>query len=167
VISDTSTSIVQAEFDRLSAEHKQAEARVGEIKAVMERKRIRAPFAGILGIRQVNLGQYLTGGDPVVSLQSLDPIYVNFSVPQQDVSALQIGAVVNVATGGASGLAASGRVTAINSVIDEGTRNVQVQATFANADGKLRPGMFVDVALTLGADRPVIALPSSAISFAP
>ena len=74
-----------------AAEHKQAEARVGEIRATIERKTIRAPFAGVLGIRQVNLGQYLNGGDPIVPLQSLDPIYVNFSVPQQEVGALRVG----------------------------------------------------------------------------
>ena len=77
--------VAKAELDRASAEDKQAEARVGEIRATIERKQIRAPFAGVLGIRQVNLGQYLHGGDPVVPLQALDPIYVNFSVPQQQV----------------------------------------------------------------------------------
>ena len=77
--------IAQAEFDRVDAEHKQAEARVGEIRATIDRKKIRAPFSGILGIRQINLGQYLQAGEPVVPLQSLHPIYVNFTVPQQEV----------------------------------------------------------------------------------
>ena len=81
----------KAEFDRANAEAKQTEAKVGEIRATISRKRIRAPFAGVLGIRQVNLGQYLNGGDPIVPLQTLDPIYVNFSLPQQVVSQLKMG----------------------------------------------------------------------------
>src|SRR5262245_53860763 len=124
----------QAEFDRASAEAKQAEARVGEIGATIERKTIRAPFAGILGIRQVNLGQYLSGGDPVVPLQTLHPIYVNFAVPQQEVAALVVGAEVLLTLEGKPGVEFPGKITAINSIVDEATRNVQVQATFANAD---------------------------------
>jgi membrane fusion protein (multidrug efflux system) len=88
--------IAQAEYDRLAAEAKQAEARVGEIRAVIARKTIRAPFTGALGIRQINLGQYLNAGDPIVPLQSMDPIHVNFSLPQQDVASLRVGAEVRV-----------------------------------------------------------------------
>jgi len=159
--------VATAEFDRVAAEHKQAEARVGEIKATIERKSIRAPFAGILGIRQVNLGQYLNAGDPVVPLQSLDPIYVNFSVPQQEAVPLRVGGTVTVAAEGMPGTNLSGRITAINSVVDVATRNVQVQATLANRDGKLRPGMFVETQVGLGATTSVVALPASAISYAP
>src|SRR5262245_3492157 len=86
--------VSQAEYDQAAAEFKQMEARSGEISATIERKQIRAPFAGVLGIRQINLGQYLTAGDPVVPLQSLDPVYVNFAVPQQDVAQLKVGAEV-------------------------------------------------------------------------
>src|SRR5437773_1144768 len=92
--------IAQAEYDRVAAEAKQAEAGVGEIRATIERKTIRAPFAGVLGLRRVNLGQYLNGGDPVVPLQSMDPVYVNFALPQQDVSSLKIGAMVRVSADG-------------------------------------------------------------------
>jgi membrane fusion protein (multidrug efflux system) len=159
--------VPQADYDRSAAEHKQAEARVGEIRATIERKTIRAPFAGILGIRQVNLGQYLTGGDPVVPLQSLHPIYVNFAVPQQDVGQLRVGGDVHVTTEGQADASFPGRITAVNSVVDQATRNVQVQATLANPDGRLRPGMFVRAEVDLGTSRPVVSLPASAISYAP
>ena len=159
--------VAQAEHDRLAAEAKTAEARVGEIRATIQRKTIRAPFAGVLGLRQVNLGQYLNGGDPVVPLQSMDPIYVNFSVPQQDVAALRVGAEVRVAAESIAVARPSGKITAVNSLVDEATRNVQVQATFRNPRGVLRPGMFVDVQVALGTSSGVIALPASAISYAP
>jgi membrane fusion protein, multidrug efflux system len=156
----------RADYDRAVAEHAQAEARVGEIRATIERKRIRAPFSGVLGIRQVNLGQYLNGGDPVVPLQALHPVYVNFAVPQQEVPRLRVGGEVTLT---AEGLPAafSGRITAIDSVVDEATRNVQVQATVPNPDGRLHPGMFVETQLAMGTGRPVVALPASAISYAP
>jgi membrane fusion protein (multidrug efflux system) len=140
---------------------------VGEIRATIARKTIRAPFSGILGIRQVNLGQYLAGGDAIVSLQSLDPIYVNFGVPQQDTAHVRVGRRVRVTAGNVSGVALAGRVTAIDSIVDETTRNVQVQATLANPRGLLRPGMFVQAEVVLGESRAVVALPASAISYAP
>jgi membrane fusion protein (multidrug efflux system) len=159
--------ISQAEFDRAEAEAKQADAAVGETEARIRRKTIRAPFAGVLGLRQVDLGQYLNGGDPVVPLQSMDPVYVNFALPQQDVPALKVGATVRV-TGEASDVrGAEGVITAMNSVVDEATRNVQVQATFRNPSGRLRPGMFVRVEASLGHADSVIGLPASAVSYAP
>jgi membrane fusion protein (multidrug efflux system) len=157
--------VSQADHDRAVAEHRQAEARVGEIKATIERKQIRAPFSGILGIRQVNLGQYLNGGDPVVPLQALDPIYVNFTVPQQDVARLRVGGEIHASTAG--GPEFVGRITAVDSIVDEATRNVQVQATLQNPKGALRPGMFVESRVVLGATSAVVALPASAISYAP
>lgn len=158
--------IPQAMYDRVAAEFKQADARVGEIRAAIERKTIRAPFSGIVGIRQVNLGQYLTGGAPVVALQSLHPVYVNFSVPQQDFGRLRVGAEVQVSSDGLAGLE-SGRLTAVDSMVDPATRSVQVQATFDNRGGRLRPGMFVEAQLARGITSPVIPLPASAISYAP
>jgi membrane fusion protein (multidrug efflux system) len=158
--------VSRADYDRASAEHKQAEARVGEIRAAIERKIIRAPFAGMLGIRQVNLGQYLAGGDPVVPLQSMDPIFVNFTVPQQEVVRLRVGGEVLVSAEGAKDTF-TGRITAVNSVVDEATRNVQVQATFSNAHGRLRPGMFVQTKVLMGGQREVVTLPASAINYAP
>ena len=158
--------ISKAEFDRATAELQQTEAELGEIKAVIERKTIRAPFSGVLGIRQVNLGQYLAGGDPLVTLQSLNPIYVNFGVPQQSAGQMPVGRVVKVATSDL-GIERSGRVTALDSIVDEATRNIQVQATFPNPDGKLRPGMFVQTEVLLGPSQQVVVLPASAINYAP
>jgi membrane fusion protein (multidrug efflux system) len=160
-------AVSRAEFDAAAAAHKQAEARIREIRATIERKTIRAPFSGVLGIRQVNLGQYLTGGDPVVPLQSLHPVYVNFGVPQQDALEMRAGRKVRITVGELGDTEFTGRITAVDSVVDETTRNVQVQATLANPRGLLRPGMFVQTQVTLGASRTVVALPASAINYAP
>ncbi|MEO8188899.1 MAG: efflux RND transporter periplasmic adaptor subunit [Acidobacteriota bacterium] len=157
----------QADLDRLAAEQQQAAARTGEIRATISRKTIRAPFSGVLGIRQVNLGQYLEGGAPVVPLQAIRPVFVNFSVPQQEVSAVKVGSRLHVTAEGAGNVAADGRVTAIDAVVNEATRNIQVQATFDNTDAKLRPGMFVKTSLGLGSADPAITLPTSAIKYAP
>jgi membrane fusion protein (multidrug efflux system) len=157
----------QAEFDRVDAEAKGAQARADEIRATIARKTIRAPFAGALGIREVNLGQYLQGGDAIVPLQALDPVYVDFSVPQQDAAHLRIGGELRVAIESRPGDEASGKISAVNSIIDEATRNVRVQATFTNRDGDLRPGMFVEARLIVGESSAVVALPASAISYAP
>jgi membrane fusion protein (multidrug efflux system) len=159
--------ISRAEFDRATAELRQTEAELGEIKALIERKTIRAPFSGVLGIRQVNLGQYLAGGDPLVTLQSLNPIYVNFGVPQQSAGQIPTGRVVKVTTPDVGGVEWTGRVTALDSMVDEATRNIQVQATLANPDGKLRPGMFVQTEVVLGPSQKVLVLPASAINYAP
>ena len=157
----------QAEHDAAIASREQEEASVSEIRAAIARKTIRAPFSGILGIRLVNLGQYLHSGDPVVSLQSLDPIYVNFSVPQQELSRASVGGVVRVSAEGMGGGAFSGTITALDSIVDEGTRNVQVQATLRNPERALRPGMFVEVEVALESGRPLVTLPASAIHHAP
>ena len=159
--------ISQAEFDRASAELRQTDARVGEVRAVIDRKTIRAPFAGILGLRQVNLGQYLAGGGELVTLQSLSPIHANFGVPQQSASQISVGRAVRVTTDDGSGTQWAGRVTAIDSQVDEATRNIQIQATLANPDGRLRPGMFVQAEVVLGPSHPLVAVPASAISYAP
>src|SRR5690606_6010695 len=116
---------------------------------------IRAPFSGVLGIRQVNLGQYLAAGEPLVTLQSLDPIYVNFGVPQQSAQHLPVGRSVRVTVEGA-GIELTGRVTALDALVDEATRNVQVQATLPNPGGRLRPGMFVQAEVGIGASQQVI-----------
>ena len=159
--------IAQSEYDRAMTDQKETDARLGEIQTTIERKNIRAPFSGILGIRQVNRGQYLAAGDPVVGLQKLNPIYVNFGVPQQDAGQIRVGRDVRITAEDLEGSDFTGRVTAIDSMVDQKTRNVQVQATLANPEGKLRPGMFVQTELNLGASRSVIALPAPAISYAP
>jgi membrane fusion protein (multidrug efflux system) len=158
--------VSQAEFDHANAEARQTDARVGEIRATIERKTVRAPFAGVLGIRRANVGQYLSAGDPLVTLESLDPIYVNFGVPQQAMSEVRQGRPVRVMAADVDGTAFSGRITAVVSVVDPSTRNVQAQATVANSRGTLRPGMFVQAEVTLGAPTRIVALPASAISHA-
>ncbi len=159
--------ISRAEYDSATADDKQTEARAGEIRAAIQRKRITAPFSGILGIRQVNVGQYLSSGDPIVQLQSLNPIYVNFDVPQQATAQMRNGRDVRITTDDLAGVEFHGRITAIDSVVNSATRNIQVQATLANPDGQLRPGMFVQTQVVLGAGRSVLALPATAISYAP
>jgi len=159
--------ISKAEFDQATAEYRRTDAEAGEIRAAIQRKTIRAPFSGILGIREVNLGQYLAGGDPLVTLQALNPIYVNFGVPQQAATQVRVGRTVRVRTDGSPAIELAGRVTAIDSVVDEATRNIEVQATLGNPERALRPGMFVQAELFLGREDPVKALPASAISYAP
>jgi membrane fusion protein (multidrug efflux system) len=159
-------AVAQSELDRAEAQARSAQATVAEIQATIDRKTIRAPFAGELGIRRVNLGQYLTGGDAVAPLQALDPIFVNFAVPQQDAGLLRPGSEVRVRVDG-NDLSVTGKITAVNSIIDEATRNVEAQATFSNKTGELRPGMFVDVSVLLPTSTAVIALPASAVAYAP
>jgi membrane fusion protein (multidrug efflux system) len=157
----------QSEYDIATAANQEAEASVNEIQATIARKSIRAPFSGVLGIRQVNRGQYLSSGAPVVPLQSLDPIYVNFSVPQQNLPDLKIQREVTVRIEGMDGTSFPGRITSVDSVVDPSTRNIMAQATFANPAGNLRPGMFVSAEVTLDAKDPVVAVPISAIAYAP
>ncbi len=160
-------AIAQADFDQLSALYKQAEAAANEVQANIDRKTIRAPFSGVAGIRQVNLGEYVHTGDPIVPLQSADAVFVDFSVPQQNMRALKVGAVVHASADSGAGSQFTGRITAINPVVDEATRNVQVQATFPNTRGALRAGMYVTVKVILGGSDAVVALPTTAINYAP
>ena len=159
--------IARTEYDNVTAQQKVTEGQVGEIKAAIDRKTIRAPFSGVLGIRQANLGQYLAAGQAIVSLQSLNPIYVNFGVPQQTTAQLGIGRTLHITSNDFPGLQFSGRVTALDSVVNEATRNLEVQTTLSNPESRLRPGMFVQVALGLGTNTPVVAVPASAINYAP
>jgi membrane fusion protein (multidrug efflux system) len=159
--------ISRMDYDKAIADRKATDANAAEIRAMIDRKTIRAPFSGVLGIRQVNRGQYLAAGSAIISLQSLNPIYVNFGVPQQLTSRMQAGHTVHITNEEFPGLAFAGRVNAIDSVIDPATRNIQVQATLDNPQGRLRPGMFVQVQVAVGAQQSVIPLPASAISYAP
>ena len=159
--------ISRMEYDQATAQQRQTEANVGEVRATIARKTIRAPFSGTLGIRKINLGQYLSAGNAIVQLQALNPIYVNFGLPQQALGQVRVGRSLRVTSDDLPGKAFTGRVTALDSVVDEATRNVQVQATLPNPEGKLHPGMFVQVEVVEGSSRAVIALPASAISYAP
>ncbi len=157
--------VSQAEFDQAKAQADEAAAHVHEIQATIERKTIRAPFSGKLGIRQVNLGEYVSAGESIVALQALDPVYVDFAVPQQNLADVAVGSTVELSADGAAGVSATGKISAINSLIDQSTRNVNVRATFPNSTGKLMPGMFVDAKVLVGRTQPVIALPASSISY--
>jgi len=159
--------ISRSDYDKATADQKAADANAAEVRATIARKTIRAPFSGVLGIRQVNQGQYLAAGSAIVPLQSLNPIYVNFGVPQQMLGSIQAGRGVRITSDDLPGRIFAGRVNAIDSVVDQTTRNIQVQATLANPDGKLRPGMFVQVEVGVGEKKSVIPLPASAISYAP
>ncbi len=159
--------ISHSEYDNAAAQQKATEAQVGDIKAAIARKMIHAPFTGELGIRQVSLGQYLAAGQAIVSLQSVDPIYVNFGVPQQNTPQMRMGSALRVTNGDLPGMAFSGKITALDSIVNDQTRNIQVQATLANKGNKLRPGMYVQVELPLGQPRQVVPLPASAINYAP
>jgi len=160
-------AISQSDYDNADAVFRQNQASVDQFKALIARKTLRAPFDGVAGIRQVNLGQYLKEGDMVVTLQAFDPIYVNFSLPQQDLSKLVIGEPVQLRVDAFPDQTFNGTITAINSLVDQATRNVQVQATFANRDLRLRPGMFAKVSVILSERQNVVAIPATAIHYAP
>src|ERR1700728_4989497 len=159
--------ISHSDYDNANAQQKATEAQVGDIRAAIARKTIHAPFSGLLGIRQVSLGQYLAAGQAIVSLPSLSPLYVNFGVPQQNTSTVTPGHVVRVTSTDSRGMVFTGRINALDSVINEQTRNIQIQAIFANKGKMVRPGMFVQVELPLGQPRQVVPLPASAINYAP
>ena len=162
-----SRSISQAELDSADASLKQANAQVDNVRAVIAKKTLRAPFAGKLGIRRISVGQFLEKGSPVVSLQSLDPVYVEFSLPQQRLGELTEGLKVAVSSDSYPSQQFEGKITAANPDIDPATRNVRVQATLANADGRLRPGMFVSVAVILARSEKVLFIPATAVLHAP
>lgn len=163
----TKKATAQSEFDAAAAQARQDEAAVEEAKALIARKTIVAPFDGTLGIRQVNVGQYLNGGNPIVTLQSRDPIYADFSLPQQELDQVAIGKKVRLKAAGVDSREFEGEITAINSKVDEATRNILVEATVANKDNALRGGMFVDVQLLQPEQSGVIVIPSSSINYAP
>lgn len=160
-------TISQSDFDRADAEYKQALAEVDSIRAVIDKKTIRAPFSGRLGIRLVNLGQILNEGDPIVSLQALDPIFVNFYLPQQELAQIHEGHRVRLTVDQLAQKKIEGTITAINPQVDARTRNIRVQATIPNSDETLRPGMYANVAVLLPKREAVTTIPSTAILYAP
>jgi len=157
----------QAEFDKADADHKQARAQMDNIRAVIAKKTVRAPFTGLLGIRLVNLGQMLSSGDQIVSLQALDPIYANFSLPQQQLARIRPDLKVRVASDALPGERIEGTVTAINPQVETATRNIMAQATIPNGNQHLRPGMFVNVTVLLPEQDKVLVIPSTAVLNAP
>ena len=159
--------ISRAEYDAAVAGHRQAMAQVEVLRATIAKKTVRAPFGGRLGIRQVNLGQTLREGDPIVTLQSLDPIYVNFALPQQELPRLRVGLPVRVTSDALPGPAINGRITTVNPLVDAETRNVQLQATVDNREEKLRPGMFVNAAVGLPVRQKALVIPATGVLYAP
>jgi membrane fusion protein (multidrug efflux system) len=159
--------VTQAAYDQALAEYRQALAAIDNMRAVIAKKTIRAPFAGRLGIRLVNLGQILEAGQPIVSLQSLDPIFVNFSLPQNEISRVQEGLPVRITTDALPGEVVPGRITALNPQVDAATRNMGFQATVKNVEERLRPGMFAEVTVVLPEDNQVLMIPTTAVLYAP
>ncbi len=160
-------TLAQSELDAAEAQLKQAIANVEAIRATIEKKTFRAPFSGTLGIRRVNIGQYVNAGHAIVELQTLDPIHVDFFLPQQRIVDLAVGQTVQVTTDGVSGATFTGRITALDPLVDATTRNLRVRATLANKEAKLRPGMFANVEVVLPASAPVVVVPASAVLYAP
>jgi membrane fusion protein, multidrug efflux system len=142
-------------------------AQVAQQQALLDYKVIRAPFAGRIGIRQVDVGQYLAPGTPIVTLQSLDPIFVDFTMPQQALAQVAVGQQVNVAVDTFPGQAFPGTIAAINSKVDTATRNVQLRASIANPDHRLLPGMFATFAIDIGTQQNYVTLPQTAITYNP
>jgi membrane fusion protein (multidrug efflux system) len=163
----TDNTIAQSELDTAEFALKQNQANADNVRAIIAKKTIRAPFAGRLGIRQVNLGQYLDSGKPVVSLQSLTPVYANFSLPQQELARLKTGLPVRVTTDAYPGRNFTGSLTTINPDLDESTRSVTLQATLDNTDLALRPGMFARMAVQLPVADDVLVIPLTAVLSAP
>ena len=159
--------IPQSQLDAARAAYEQALAERDNIRATIAKKTIRAPFSGRLGIRLVNLGQNLKDGQAIVSLQSMDPIFVNFLLPQQNLGDIQLGMAVRVTTNVLPGTTIEGRITAINSEVDAATRNIRIQATLDNPDARLRPGMYVDVAAVLPTTLEVVSIPATSVLYAP
>jgi len=156
----------RSEYDSADSEYRQAVAAVDDARALIARKTITAPFDGQLGIRQADLGQYLNVGAPIVPLQSVDPIYVEFSLPQQNLDEIAVGKKLRLRVAGVTGEEFEGEITAIDSRLDDATRNILIQGTVRNPESKLRPGMFVKVDVLLP-ETPVISIPASSVSYAP
>ena len=160
-------TVSQSDFDNADAQYKQAVAQADNIRAVIGKKTIRAPFSGRLGIRQVNLGQTLNEGDEIVSLQSLDPIYVNFLLPQHRLAQVHPGLFIRLTTDASPGQVISGKITAINPQVDAATRNIRIQATEENSAERLRPGMYVNVSVVLPDRIEVLTIPATSVLYAP
>lgn len=157
----------QADLDAAQARAKQTNAAVANLEATIAKKTIRAPFAGRISIRQVEVGQIVAPGTPVASLQSVSPIHADFWVPQRALADVKPAQQVRMRTDAFPDAHWDGRITIVNPEVDVATRNVRVRATFANPDGRLRPGMFVNVEVVSPEKKPVLIIPATAVIFAP
>jgi membrane fusion protein (multidrug efflux system) len=160
-------AVSQATLDTDAANLRNARAQVVQQQAIIDKKILRAPFAGHLGIRAVDLGQYLGPGTVIVTLQALDPIYVDFFVPQQAVAQVRLEQIVTVHVDTFKGETFEGKISAINPKVDTGSRNVQVRATLKNADHRLLPGMYATVEIATGSPQNYVTLPQTAITYNP
>jgi len=160
-------AVSAADIDAAAAQATQAAADVANVRAVIARKTIRAPFSGRVGIRRVDLGQVLQPGTAIVSLQSSDPIYVDFSLPQQALSLIEPGHVATISIDAFADTTWEGTVEVVDAEVDIGTRNFDVRAVVENPEGKLRTGMFVDVTVVQPEARELLAIPASSVLFAP
>jgi membrane fusion protein (multidrug efflux system) len=160
-------AISKAQLDADEADVKAKRAGVDQQVANVAKRTIRAPFAGKLGITAVHSGQYLNPGDKIVTLQTIDPIYVDFYLPQKRIGGLSVGQVVNVSTDGFPDLSFPGKISAISPKVDSATRNVQVEATLANAKRQLLPGMFANANVDVGEKKRYLTLPQTAITYNP
>jgi membrane fusion protein (multidrug efflux system) len=159
--------VSKQELDAAESTFGQKQGTVDNMRAFITKKQVRAPFDGQLGIRQVNVGQMINSGQQVVSLQALDPVYVDFALPQQELSKLAPGLEALVRTDAQSGREFKGKLTALNSMVDTVTRNVTLQATLENPDHALKPGMFVKIDIVLPEKGKTLVIPGSAVSYAP
>jgi membrane fusion protein, multidrug efflux system len=160
-------AVSQATIDTDAANLKNAKAQVAQQQAILDKKFLRAPFAGHLGIRAVDLGQYLGAGTTIVTLQALDPIFLDFFVPQQAVDQVKIGQQVAVKIDAYKDQTFTGEISAVNPKVDATSRNVQIRATLKNADHKLLPGMYATVEIPTGGPQSLITLPQTAIAYNP
>ena len=159
--------VSQDEVEQRATNAASTRAQADAQRALIAQKTIRAPFDGVLGLRKVNLGQFVDPGDPIVSLQSLDPIYLDFSLPEQQMGAVTEGTRIRATVDALPGEILEGTVTALEPQVDTSTRNFKVQATVPNPDYKLRPGTFAHVSFDAGSARQVVVVPQTAISFNP
>jgi membrane fusion protein, multidrug efflux system len=160
-------AVSQQVLDTDAQNLKSAEAQVAQQQAVVSYKFIRAPFAGKLGIRQVDVGQYVSPGTALVTLQALDPIFVDFTLPQQALAQIAVGQKVTALVDTFPGESFAGTIAAINSKVDTGSRNVQVRASLANPDHRLLPGMFAIVTINVGSPQRLVTLPQTAVTYNP
>jgi membrane fusion protein (multidrug efflux system) len=158
-------AVSQATVDTDRATLQNANAQVAAQRALMAEKQIRAPFAGTVGIRQVNLGQYLSAGTAIATLQQLNPLFVDFYLPQQSLSQISVGQAITVTIDAFPNQSFPGTISAINSEVDTATRTVQIRATISNDALQLRPGMYATVSIGLGAPQNLITLPQTAITY--
>ncbi len=163
----SNNTISRSEVDTTEAQFKQAAAEVERLRALIAKKVLRAPFDGTTGIRQVNLGQFVTSGTPIVSLQAPTPVYVDFNLPQQRLAELKEGLLVRAKSDAYPDQAFTGELSAINAEVDPATRNIRLRATFHNEDRHLLPGMFVNVEIELPRDEQLLVIPVTSVIYAP